>query len=85
MSATAASIPPEPPRRQCRTIEEALQVCAQRIASPRFAELARQQAGGVFDQTYLIQIKHHKDGFIVILEFRHRTPARTLLVIQDLM
>lgn len=66
------------------TLEEALQVCARAIASPKFAQHVRKHAGGVFDQSYIIQVNRHKDGFNVNLEFRHRTPAAKILYIGNL-
>ena len=70
--------------RTIKTIEAALQVCAEKIASAKFAAHARKHATGKFDQSFIIQIKHHKEGFVVVLEFRQKTPAFPLLVIQDL-
>lgn len=70
--------------RTITTLEGAFQLCAEKIASPKFAEHARRNAAGAFDLSFVVQVKHHKDGYLVILEYRKKTPASPLLVIQDL-
>ena len=73
------------PARAITTLEGALQLCAEKIASAKFAQHARRNAAGAFDLSFILQVKHHKDGYLVILDFRKKTPACPLLMIQDLM
>ena len=73
------------------TVEGALELVAQTITSPKFAEHVRKNLATGMDLSFVVTIKHVKDrtsashAHAVTLHYRRKTPACPLLVIQHVM